>query len=141
MFFDIETDGLLDVGTKVHCLVTINNQGLVSRYRGESVEEGIRTMLSSGETLVGQNIIDFDLPFIEKVYGIKVPITRILDTLILARLRYPEMADIDSINKRMGKPVPTGKLFGAHSLEAWGIRTGILKGEYGKMADVVYALD
>lgn len=135
LFFDVESDGLLDTATKIHCLVTINNQGQVSRYRGESVEEGIKTMLSSGEVVCGHNVIDFDLPLIEKLFGIKFPINRVLDTLLIARLRYPEMGSIDAINRRRGKPTPEGKLYGTHKLEAWGIRLGLHKGDFGKTTD------
>lgn len=135
LFFDIETNGLLDTGTKIHCLVIINNTGLVSRYRGESVVEGIRMMLSSGEIICGHNVIDFDLPFIAKVTGIKFPIERVLDTLIMSRLRFPEIGNIDAINARMGKPIPTGDAYGSHKLEAWGIRLGLHKGDFGKTTD------
>ena len=53
-----------------------------------------------------------------------------MDTLILSRLYYPNLLDID---KKSDK-IPS-KLFGRHSLEAYGHRLGEHKGDFGQGTD------
>jgi DNA polymerase-1 len=62
-------------------------------------------------TLIGHNIIGYDLPLLKRLYGwTPGPDVRIIDTLILSRLLDPDR--------------------GSHSLDAWGERLGYSKGEY-----------
>jgi DNA polymerase I-like protein with 3'-5' exonuclease and polymerase domains len=79
--FDIETDGLLDELTKIHVLSWSNDGGKtvfsVSDY------DDMRDVLLNSETLIGHNIIRFDIPAVEKVLGIKVT-ARLVDTLALS---------------------------------------------------------
>jgi len=78
--FDIETDGLLDELTKIHVMSWSNDMGEVKHTHdyGE-----MRYVLLNSETLVGHNIIRFDIPAIEKVLGIEVN-ARLIDTLALS---------------------------------------------------------
>ena len=78
--FDIETDGLLDVLTKIHVLAYSIDQGPVKFTHDY---EEMREFFSSQQTLVGHNIIRFDAPAIEKVLGIDVK-ARMIDTLPLS---------------------------------------------------------
>jgi hypothetical protein len=55
-----------------------------------------------------------------------------LDTLLLSRLYHPNLLDIDK--KRVWKDMPL-KLYGRHSLEAYGYRLEEHKGTYGKDTD------
>ena len=75
--FDIETDGLLDELTKIHVLSWSNDMGEV-RHTHDYDE--MRYVLLNSETLVGHNIIRFDIPAIERVLDIKVT-ARLVDTL------------------------------------------------------------
>lgn len=129
--FDIETDGLLPVLTKVHCLVVRDiDTGEVFDYADQPgkrpVMDGVM-QLRSASLLVGHNIIGFDLPALEKVYSFKHD-ALVRDTLVLTRLMWPHIKDSDYKRAETGK-LPKN-LIGAHKLEAWGYRLGILKDEY-----------
>ena len=78
--FDIETDGLLDELTKIHVLSWSNDMGEVKHTHDY---DEMRYVLLNSETLVGHNIIRFDIPAIEKVLGIEVK-ARLIDTLALS---------------------------------------------------------
>ena len=78
--FDIETDGLLDQLTKIHVLSWSNNMGEVKHTHDY---DEMRYVLLNSETLVGHNIIRFDIPAVERVLGIKVT-ARLVDTLALS---------------------------------------------------------
>jgi len=78
--FDIETDGLLDVLTKIHVMSWSNDMGEVKHTHDY---DEMRYVLLNTETLVGHNIIRFDIPAIEKVLGIEVK-ARLIDTLALS---------------------------------------------------------
>jgi hypothetical protein len=78
--FDIETDGLLDELTKIHVLSWSNDMGEVKHTHDY---DEMRYVLLNSETLVGHNIIRFDVPAIERVLDIKVT-ARLVDTLGLS---------------------------------------------------------
>ena len=78
--FDIETNGLLDVLTKIHVL-SYSNDGKEVKHTHDYDE--MRKFFIETETLVGHNIIRFDIPAVEKVLGIKVN-ARLVDTLALS---------------------------------------------------------
>ena len=134
--FDLETDNLLDKVTKVHCIVIEDFEtGVRTRYtstRGNLVE-GIK-VLESVHTLVGCNIMDYDLRVLKKLYpwfNSKAKVIR--DTLVCTRVIWADIRDTDFSLFKKGK-LPA-KLIGRHSLESWGYRLGLHKGEFGKTAD------
>ena len=111
LVFDIETDGLLlDVSNfwvgVTYCIETKE----VEVYR--DVNELI-VALNVATTLVGHNIIGYDLPVLQKLGDVPVIPNQVVDTLILAKLAY--------YNK--------DRSFG-FSLEKFGERLGYAKGEY-----------
>ncbi len=79
--FDIETDGLLDKLTKIHVLSWSNDNGKTVRHTHDYDE--MRYVLLNSETLIGHNIIRFDIPAIEKVLDIKIT-AELIDTLALS---------------------------------------------------------
>lgn len=129
LIFDLETNGLLDEVTKIHCLVIKDTQlGVGMSYYGEDIEYGIRQLMK-GEILVGHNIIKYDIPVIQKLYPwFVVEKSIVFDTLVATRLIWANIKDNDNILLKEGR-LP-GKLFGSHSLEAWGYRLGNYKGDY-----------
>lgn len=155
LVFDVETDGFLDVMTVIHCLhIKDRRTGRRMRFssgryadgtparRDGTVEEGVR-MLMEADCIVGHNIIGFDLLAIRKLFPWFAPKGRIIDTLVWARLIWTNLKEIDSdAIKRRKRPAEfTGKMVGAHTLEAWGFRLGVFKGDYSKMkADEAKAL-
>jgi hypothetical protein len=78
--FDIETDGLLDEMTKIHVMSWSNDMGEVKHTHDY---DEMRYVLLNSETLVGHNIIRFDIPAVEKLLDIKVK-ARLVDTLALS---------------------------------------------------------
>lgn len=135
---DIETNGLLHELTKVHSLVLRNlESGAVLSYADQPgytpIEKGLE-QLARADKSYWHNGIHFDIPALRKVYP-RWTITedRIRDTLIIARMRWAHIKDTDYDRVRR-KRLP-GKLVGSHSLEAWGYRLGVYKGEFGKTTD------
>jgi hypothetical protein len=127
LVFDLETDGLLPEVSVVHTLSTYDTETRVSTtYDLKEVRKGIDIVMSA-PSIVGHNIIMYDLPVIKKLYGLE-PKGRVRDTIVLARLAYSEIKDVDFALARDGK-LP-GKLIGSHSLKAWGHRLGEYKGDY-----------
>lgn len=128
LIFDIETDGFLDVVSKIHCLVIKDtDKGEVHSFYPDSVYDiqvGLH-MLVAADLIVGHNIIGFDIPVIQKLYPwFHVIEKKVVDTIILSRLICSNMYDLDG-----PRDMPP-KMKGGHSLESWGYRKGILKGEY-----------
>jgi len=134
--FDIETDGLLPELTRIHLLTVHHPEADVVRVfrrsdTEDTIEEGLRFLkdCSCSTSVAGHNVIAFDIPAIQKVYPwFNVDETRVFDTLVFSRLKHADLTDIDAKLKVRGT-LP-GKLFKSHSLEAWGYRLGVMKGEY-----------
>jgi DNA polymerase I-like protein with 3'-5' exonuclease and polymerase domains len=131
-FFDLETDGFLHMVSKIHCMSIKNPaNGRVRRFTAVDMEEGLRLLMKLGEEgkLVGHNIINFDIPVIQKLYPwFEVPLDNVVDTLVMSRLFFSDLMTRDGGHIKAGK-LPS-KLVGSHKLEAWGYRLGLQKGEY-----------
>ena len=134
LLFDIEADGFLDAVTAVHCLVIKDlDTGLVEVFNNQEntnlpdVSEGVYKLVQA-EYAIAHNGIKYDVPVLEKLYGVKFDESRIVDTLVLSRLIYSDLGDIDT--KLMQEERLPGKLFKSHSLEAWGLRLGNNKDDY-----------
>ena len=129
IILDIETDGLLDDVTKIHCIVTKNlisdHMSYVDVATTESDMYKIMDKLKNSH-IIGHNILGFDLEVLKRFYGFKVPVDQITDTLILSRLIYPDIRKEDAEVRRL-EP----RLWGSHSLKAWGYRLEHYKGEFG----------
>jgi DNA polymerase-1 len=131
LIFDLETDGLLDTVSKIHCLVIKDTDtDEVFTYRSGfpyELEEGIDHLLS-GSLVVGHNVIKYDIPVIEKLYKVSFDHAKVFDTLVATRVIWAAIRETDSL--RIQKGVLPGKLFGSHSLAAWGYRMKNYKGDY-----------
>ena len=135
--FDIETNNLYPKVSRMHCMVLADSDtGEVYRYNNESkgspsIDEGL-ARLSTADTIIGHNVIGFDLPCIQKLTGWVPPESvKIRDTLVCSRLIYTNMMERDIVQSRKASEdeFPL-KMAGKHSLKAWGYRLGILKGLY-----------
>lgn len=131
LIFDLETDGLLDTVSKIHCLVIKDTDtDEVFTYRSGfpyELEEGIDHLLS-GSLVVGHNVIKYDIPVIEKLYKVSFDHAKVFDTLVATRVIWAAIRETDSV--RIQKGILPGKLFGSHSLAAWGYRMKNYKGDY-----------
>ena len=136
MIFDLETDGLLNDITCIHCLVVYNtddDKTLIFNDQGdeESIVNGI-TLLEGSDCIVGHNIIGYDNCAIKKCYPFYEPQGRVIDTLLLSRLYHPDLMKKDKIQPNKFMPL---QLYGRHSLEAWGYRLKEYKGCFSKETD------
>ncbi len=137
LVFDIETNGLPRKGLdRIHCLVIkdLDTQE-VFRFNdtgsARPITEGVN-LLAEAKLLVGHNIVYFDIPVIQGLYPFFEYRGDTLDTLILSRLFYPDILNRDFRKRPIGMPP---KLYGRHSLEAWGYRLGKYKDNFGKTCD------
>lgn len=134
--FDLETDGLYDDVTQIHCLGIYDldtKQTLVYNDTGaaEPITKGVQ-LLEDACNLVGHNIIGYDLPVIRKIFPWFSPSGTAVDTLVLSRIFHADILKTDQ--KRRWKHMPL-QLYGRHSLEAYGHRLGEYKGSFGKTTD------
>lgn len=126
-YFDVEGNGFLDVVTRIWCICAIDLDTRQAYSWGPHQLQEALEVLGKAELLVGHNIIRYDLPALLKVLGF-VPKGRILDTLVLAQLRYPDIRTSDEELVRKG--ILAKKEKGKHRLEVWGKRIGIYKTDY-----------
>jgi hypothetical protein len=104
---DIETDDLK--ATVIHCAVVIScHDGVVHRLVGRDAVLKFIQEADRDTIWVGHNALSFDIPTINRLLGTSIPVSRILDTLVLSYLYHP-------------------RLPGGHSLESYGERLGIKK--------------
>jgi DNA polymerase I-like protein with 3'-5' exonuclease and polymerase domains len=137
MFLDIETDGFLESMSKIH-VVAVNRKGFelvgneqLNHVSTLNVKAVLEDIMDWDGYLVAHNGIKFDIPAIQKVYPwFTLDETKVIDTLVLSRLIYPNIGDIDS--KLIAQAKLPSKLWGSHSLEAWGYRLGEHKGNYAE---------
>ena len=136
LVFDLETDGLLNDLTKIHCLVIYDsNTDTTIVYNDQGNEEPIVRgvqRLEDADVIVGHNIIGFDIPAIRRIYPWFMSTAFVLDTLLLSRLYHTDILDIDKKRSVSNMPLQT---YGRHSLESYGYRLGEYKGEFGKTTD------
>jgi len=89
-------------------MVATNHDG---DYKVHYTPDTLLDLLQGSDKVVGQNLIGYDLPVLESLWGVSVAPERIIDTLVLSRLANPQRE-------------------GGHSLRSWGERLGFPKGDY-----------
>jgi len=130
LVMDLESNGLLDKLDRIHCLVVADAEtGELDSYHGPSLQDGLQRLAAANE-IIGHNIIDFDIPAIQKVFPQWEPSGRVFDTLVVSRLIWSDLKQRDyAMLQRRSDWIP-GNLVGSHGLEAWGHRLGFHKGDY-----------
>lgn len=105
--FDIETDGLLDTLSRLHCLVAhvYEDNQMIGEVIITSPWE-LANFLEGQTLLVGHNVKRYDFPAIKKLTGYTYR-GGVIDTLALSWYLYPERKE--------------------HGLESWGEEIGIAK--------------
>ena len=117
LLVDVEANGLLDKVSQIHCMVVLDvvrdssgclltkpQASSLTRYRPHQIPLAIER-LKNAQTLVGHNLIGYDLPALWKCRGGWNNVPLVLDTLVVSRFLWPER--------------PWG-----HSLGAWGQHLG-----------------
>ena len=108
---DIETDDLN--ATRVWCIVCRNVEtDEVQTFSGATLWDHFRDWSDAHSPIfVGHNLLWFDLPTLNRIGRLVLPLDRAVDTMVLSYLYHPAMP-------------------GGHSLEAWGRRLGNPKGDF-----------
>ena len=104
VFIDIETDSL--DATQIYCAVTLEN----SMFTEWTASDGLQEYLGNA-TVVAHNGLSFDFPVLAKLWGIRLNMENMRDTLTLSMMDNPARD-------------------GGHSLKAWGQRLGCEKIEF-----------
>tara|TARA_R110000787_G_scaffold186566_4_gene298276 strand:+ start:2360 stop:4015 length:1656 start_codon:yes stop_codon:yes gene_type:complete len=110
----------------------MDQDGDIRRYNHAeegNLRDGLDT-LSKADTLIGHNIIGYDLKVIQSLHPEWKTKACIRDTLVYARLAWPHIKDLDYSRKGFPR-----ELIGSHSLKAWGVRLGFEKFSYGDKDD------
>lgn len=116
--FDIETNGLLDNVTKIHCLSYQKfSNGVLTEKNSLTDYDEIKDFVQTQPILIGHNIIRYDLPVLRKLLSIKLVDTKLIDTLGLSWYLYSSHN-----TPKKGKKV-------SHGLEIWGEILGVQKPE------------
>jgi len=128
---DIETNGLLPDVSTIHCLVLRDlDTDEVQTFTSESIKEGLK-ILYDAEEVVGHNWIGYDSKVIAKLHpwfeGGAGP--KVTDTMILSQLIKPHIIEFDASVSAIRDVLPK-RLWGSHSLKAWGLRLNCHKGDY-----------
>jgi len=117
---DLESDGFLDVATRVWCGVfkdvRTNEVYAFSPLDGEDYLDRLLAFHDSCSVVIMHNGVGFDWPLLKKLYKYEYR-GRKIDTLLISRLQNPNrQAPLNCPNKRA-----------PHSVEAWGYRVGRAK--------------
>ena len=102
LVWDIEGDGLHEIvldqkgqpkpeATTVHCLVAVDIQtNEMYTFRPHQIKEGW-DLLCNAETIIGHNILGYDIPVMERIMGTPLPKeVKIVNTLLMAMLLWPD---------------------------------------------------
>ena len=105
IYLDLEANGLTP--DTIWCVVTREN-GVSQVHTNRST---LCEALAGSVSVCGHNLIGYDLPVLERLWGLSVAPERVVDTLVLSRLFDPSRQ-------------------GGHSLKAWGDTLGFPKGDH-----------
>lgn len=108
----------------------------ISTLIAGTIEDGIEDLML-GDIVVAHNGIRFDSYVLANCLNLGKKLhltqTQILDTLVLVRMLFSDIdrSDYQRVKATKNHSTPFLKRYiGRHSLEAWGARIGVLKGEY-----------
>ena len=110
VIMDAEGDDLFP--TRIWCAVCKDvDTDEIHTFRPEDFPENFLKFASKVTLWIGHNVIDWDFPSFERLYGLVVPIQQVEDTLVMSRLAKPQR-------------------LGGHSIENWGRILGKPKREH-----------
>jgi DNA polymerase-1 len=136
LLFDTESNGFVGNATKIHCVaaVDVDTEERLD-WKPDNIAGAIEA-LEKADVLIGHNIQRHDIPLITKLMlWTPRPAVVIRDTMIGARLKYPNVKDTDDDLIRAGKMPPGKKYRGKHTIGAWGYRLGMHKGDYAAVKE------
>lgn len=109
--FDLEANGLLEEGTKIHVLSFKMKGKETKSIKGdnwERIEAFFKYHLDNGIPLVAHNGISYDIKFVEKILGIDLSGVMLIDTLALSWYLNPHrnVHGLDSFHEDYGVKKP-----------------------------------
>ena len=105
IYLDLEANGLTP--DTIWCVVTREN-GINTVH---TTPDTLCKALEGSVSVCGHNLIGYDIPVLERLWGLSVASERVVDTLVLSRLYDPSRQ-------------------GGHSLRSWGETLGFPKGDH-----------
>lgn len=106
---DIETDDLNATKVWVMCWENIRTKGAGTCTSYDEIRSFFER--TKGAIYIGHNILKFDAPVLNRIVGLRLGVSRLIDTLVLSTLYNPS-------------------LLGGHSLDEWGKRIKMYKDEF-----------
>lgn len=92
----------------------------------DAIPAALATM-DTADKLIAHYGLGYDFPALNKLYEYKVPLEKQVDTVVIARVKFPNIKELDSkfnANRLKNKLPLMGEEFGKHTIAAWGIRLG-----------------
>lgn len=103
---DIETDGLENCKHIWCCVCRDVDTDVVTVFRDGDAQDA-KEYFKKYDKVIGHNFISFDRYWLHKLWGVDIPVSSIIDTLVLSRLAFSDLK--------------------SHSLRDWGERLGVYK--------------
>lgn len=133
LLFDLEGNSLYPAVTKVHCLAALDPDTKERwDWKYDQIPQALEH-LSKADHLVAHNGISYDYRVLKKLHGFEVLPEKQWDSLVISRLIYPDLRDTDA--KLVERGLLPGRLCGSHSIEGWGERLHVPKGDYEGLWD------
>ena len=117
LVLDIETNS---EHTQIWLCYTHNSD--TNEYVCHTKPDTLIPLINKADRIIGHNLIAFDAPVLNKLWGTKIGLRKATDTLIMSRLLTPSIEN-------------------GHSLKAWGKRLGNDKVDYAELWHQHYNLD
>jgi DNA polymerase-1 len=131
LLFDLEGNGLLPELTKLHCIAAtdVDTGHAVGAWGPNEIPQALEVM-ATADKLIAHYGLGYDFPALEKLYDFRVPIDKQMDTVVISRLKHPNIKETDGkwngVRIARGQ-APMGDDFGKHTIAAWGLRLGVPK--------------
>lgn len=108
---DIESDDLK--ATVIWCMVAKNmgTREVVNLIGHDNIKTFIELHRLDGCYFIAHNGLKFDFPTLNRLAGTRIPISRMIDSMLISMVYNPSLP-------------------GGHSLEAWATRVGLKKGDF-----------
>tara|TARA_R110002050_G_scaffold62602_6_gene137398 strand:- start:592 stop:2343 length:1752 start_codon:yes stop_codon:yes gene_type:complete len=129
IIFDLESNGLLEALDTIHCIAYVDLDTKDKEIQVSTGIESVLELLEDANEIIGHNIVRFDIPAIQKVYPKFNPKGKVTDTLVLSQLIKANLYNDDFSNVTL-PPEFLKRMYGSHSLKAWGMRMSNLKDDY-----------
>jgi DNA polymerase-1 len=131
LLFDLEGNGLLPELTKLHCIAAtdVDTGQPVGSWCPDEIPRALEVM-ATADKLIAHYGLGYDFPALEKLYDFRVPVEKQVDTVVISRLKHPNIKETDGawngVRVARGQ-APMGDDFGKHTIAAWGLRLGLPK--------------